>query len=96
MFDCGKLAPHRATHRRESFAIAVTAVALLALAACGSPAADSGNPSTPASAATSGDFGRMVTVGGGRSVYLECRGTGSPTVVLVSGTGGAADEWTDA
>ncbi|MGV1036359.1 MAG: alpha/beta fold hydrolase [Candidatus Nanopelagicales bacterium] len=38
----------------------------------------------------------MVTIGDGRSVYLECRGTGSPTVVLVSGTGGAADEWTDA
>ena len=27
-------------------------------------------------------------------MFLECRGTGSPTVVLVSGTGGAADEWT--
>ncbi|MFC9788663.1 alpha/beta fold hydrolase [Rhodococcus sp. NPDC127528] len=29
-------------------------------------------------------------------MFLECRGTGSPTVVLVSGTGGASDEWTDA
>lgn len=96
MFDCGKLAPHRATHRRESLAIAITAAASLALAACGSPAANSGSPSIPAYAATSGDFARMVTIGDGRSVYLECRGTGSPTVVLVSGTGGAADEWTGA
>ena len=29
----------------------------------------------------------------GRSVYLECRGTGSPTVVLQSGYGNAGDIW---
>jgi pimeloyl-ACP methyl ester carboxylesterase len=46
--------------------------------------------------AGSGDFGQLVSIGGDRQVYLECRGAGSPTVVLVSGTGGAADEWTDA
>lgn len=33
-------------------------------------------------------------VGDGRVLYLQCRGTGSPTVVLISGTGGASDEWT--
>jgi pimeloyl-ACP methyl ester carboxylesterase len=38
----------------------------------------------------------MVTINGDRRVYVECRGTGSPTVVLVSGAGGASDEWTDA
>ena len=27
-------------------------------------------------------------------MYATCRGSGSPTVVLISGTGGAADEWT--
>ena len=27
-------------------------------------------------------------------MYLECRGTGSPTVVLVSGLDSAADVWT--
>jgi pimeloyl-ACP methyl ester carboxylesterase len=36
----------------------------------------------------------MVAIGGDRSIFLDCRGAGSPTVVLVSGTGGAADEWT--
>ncbi|QES49509.1 hypothetical protein DEJ50_18545 [Streptomyces venezuelae] len=42
----------------------------------------------------SGDTERTVTLPGGRGVHLECRGSGSPTVVLVSGARGAADEWT--
>jgi pimeloyl-ACP methyl ester carboxylesterase len=37
---------------------------------------------------------RAVDVGDGRRIELQCRGRGSPTVVLVSGTGGASDEWT--
>jgi pimeloyl-ACP methyl ester carboxylesterase len=41
------------------------------------------------------DFGELVVIGGGRKIYLECRGTGSPTVVLISGTRGAHDDWTD-
>jgi pimeloyl-ACP methyl ester carboxylesterase len=40
------------------------------------------------------DFAGLVNIGENRSIYLECRGSGSPTVVLVSGTGGAFDEWT--
>jgi pimeloyl-ACP methyl ester carboxylesterase len=40
-----------------------------------------------------GDFAGLVDIGGGRQIYLECRGTGSPTVVLVSGLGNAADVW---
>jgi pimeloyl-ACP methyl ester carboxylesterase len=36
--------------------------------------------------------GRLVAVGG-RSVYLDCRGAGSPTVILETGFGGAADGW---
>jgi len=36
--------------------------------------------------------GRLVDIGG-RSVYLDCRGTGSPTVVLESGMGGGAGSW---
>src|SRR5258707_15775191 len=41
------------------------------------------------------DFGELVEIGGGRKIHLECRGTGSPTVVLISGTRGAHDDWTD-
>src|SRR5437667_740524 len=38
--------------------------------------------------------GGLVDIGGGRKIYLECRCTGSPTVVLISGTRGAHDDWT--
>jgi pimeloyl-ACP methyl ester carboxylesterase len=37
--------------------------------------------------------GRLVDVGG-RSMYLDCRGEGSPTVVFVSGMGDGASGWT--
>ena len=46
-----------------------------------------------ARAAQSGDFAGLVDVGGGRRMYLECRGTGSPTVVLVAGLRGSAEDW---
>jgi pimeloyl-ACP methyl ester carboxylesterase len=48
----------------------------------------------PVALAVPGDFAGLVEIGGGRRLYLECRGTGGPTVVLVAGglnTGGA---WT--
>jgi hypothetical protein len=32
-------------------------------------------------------------IGGGRKMHLECRGTGSPTVVLVAGLRGSAEDW---
>ena len=52
---------------------------------------------TPASTVTTepaadGAIAEQVDVGG-RSLYLECRGTGSPTVVLQSGYGNAGDIW---
>jgi pimeloyl-ACP methyl ester carboxylesterase len=43
--------------------------------------------------AGNGSFARLVPIGRGRTLYLECRGRGSPTVVLVSGSGVAADNW---
>jgi pimeloyl-ACP methyl ester carboxylesterase len=46
-------------------------------------------------AAEASNSGRLVDIGRGRKIYLECRGTGSPTVVLISGTRGAHDDWTD-
>ena len=48
-----------------------------------------------AAAAKSSNSGGLVDIGCGRKMYLECRGTGSPTVVLISGTRGAHDDWTD-
>jgi pimeloyl-ACP methyl ester carboxylesterase len=46
-----------------------------------------------APAAAGGDFARRVRIGGGRRLYLECRGTGRPTVILVSGYGNGGDVW---
>ena len=39
-------------------------------------------------------FAGLVPVGNDRKMYLECVGTGSPTVVLISGFRGARDDWT--
>ncbi|MFE2125530.1 alpha/beta fold hydrolase [Streptomyces amritsarensis] len=50
----------------------------------------------PGDSASRGDFAGTVSLPGGRRVHVECRGTGTPTVVLVSGARGAADEWTHA
>src|SRR4051812_1192609 len=37
--------------------------------------------------------GRLVDIGGGRSLYLRCSGSGSPTVVLEAGYGATTDTW---
>ncbi len=65
--------------RAASLCVPLTAVSLL-LAGCSATAA-------------SPDVAAPFDIGQGRQVYLECRGTGSPTVVLISGAGGAGDEW---
>ncbi len=44
-------------------------------------------------AAESQDFAGLVDIGGGRKIYMECRGAGSPTVVLISGKGNGAADW---
>jgi pimeloyl-ACP methyl ester carboxylesterase len=46
-----------------------------------------------AHAAESRDFAGLVDIGGGRKMYLECRGSGSPTVVLIAGLNGSAEDW---
>ncbi len=40
------------------------------------------------------DIGAPVDMGGGRSIYLECRGSGTPTVILESGYHDSSDLWT--
>jgi pimeloyl-ACP methyl ester carboxylesterase len=39
--------------------------------------------------------GRLVEIGGGRSLYLRCVGSGSPTVVLEAGFGADTFAWQD-
>ncbi len=45
--------------------------------------------------AESGDVAGLVDIGSGRKMYLECSGTGSPTVVLISGKGNGAADWSE-
>lgn len=52
-------------------------------------------PALPARSQSSDIAGR-VDIGGGRAMYVECRGTGSPTVVIVAGMRASADDWTKA
>jgi len=47
---------------------------------------------TPVAAA---DFAGLVDIGGARKIYLECKGAGSPTVVLISGKGNGAADWSE-
>jgi len=61
----------------------ILAVAVVTALAC---------PALPAAAAD--DFAGLVDIGGGRKMYLECRGSGSPTVMIVPGGKASADDWT--
>ena len=86
--------------------IRITIVALALLAAgCSGSGSDSSASSESSEAGqavaveesesekSEGDFAGLVDIGGGRKMYMECRGKGGPTVVLVSGLGNAADVW---
>src|SRR3954470_9853679 len=53
------------------------------------------NPAA-ARAAESGDAAHLVDINGGRKMYLDCRGAGSPTVVLIAGLKGSAEDWNTA
>ena len=42
--------------------------------------------------AETGNRAGLIDIGGGRKIYLKGRGTGPPTVVLVSGLRASADD----
>jgi pimeloyl-ACP methyl ester carboxylesterase len=46
-----------------------------------------------AAGAEASNFAGLVDIGGNRKMYLKCSGRGSPTVLLVSGLRGSADDW---
>ena len=77
---------------RRVLAVSVVAAAL----GGGTAAADVGSTDGRGAAEASGaldDFAGLVELPSGRKVYLECRGEGSPTVILESGGGLAASQW---
>src|SRR5215212_630050 len=77
--------------------LALALGALLLFAGCAgstkNSTANRAGTTMAASSAPRADFTGLVDIGGGRKMYMTCRGTGSPTVVLVSGLGNAADIW---
>jgi pimeloyl-ACP methyl ester carboxylesterase len=46
-----------------------------------------------APAASAADFAGRVDIGGGRSLFLNCQGEGSPTVFVIPGKGSYAEAW---
>jgi pimeloyl-ACP methyl ester carboxylesterase len=68
---------------------------IVALVLIAAPAASGRSPNEPARNVSghNKDFAGLVDIGGGREMYMECRGKGSPTVVLVSGAGDRAETW---
>ncbi|MFJ4164274.1 alpha/beta fold hydrolase [Microbacterium sp. NPDC089698] len=67
---------------------AIVVVALLA----GCAGAPTSVP-TAASSPLHGTFAGSVAIGHNRVIFMDCRGSGSPTVVLLSGFGDRADIW---
>jgi len=80
--------------------ITIVSLALIAAGCSGGSSSDTSTSSESSEAAqdtvveeSDSDFAGLVDIGEGRKIYMECRGKGGPTVVLVSGLGDAADVW---
>jgi pimeloyl-ACP methyl ester carboxylesterase len=68
-------------------------VALVAAVAAGCFAHPTAAGAQTSGSASAGDFAGRVEIAGGRSLYLECHGTGSPTVVFEAGLRSRGDIW---
>jgi pimeloyl-ACP methyl ester carboxylesterase len=80
--------------RRAVGSLAVPLLVIGLAAGCSSGAPSSAGPDTGSTPpGTTASAGQLVDIGGGRRMYLECAGNGSPTVVLVSGLRSSAAEW---
>jgi len=68
----------------------VLGVAAVVLAAAAQALAQSGSANNSGHAK---DFSGLVNIGGDREMYMECQGTGYPTVVFVSGVRDRTETW---
>jgi pimeloyl-ACP methyl ester carboxylesterase len=75
----------RTRFTRRQFSKLTCSAALLA--STGAPAL------AQSTSARAQSFAKRVDIGGGRMMYIECHGSGSPTVLLISGTDTASDLW---
>ena len=73
--------------KRVALVLGVAAVVLAAAA----PALAQGGSANNSGHAK--DFSGLVNIGGGREMYMECQGTGYPTVVFVAGAQDRAETW---
>ena len=78
--------------------LAAVVALVLAAAATALAGSQSGNDSGKGNpgkgnSGNSKDFAGLVDIGGGRKMYMECRGKGAPTVVFVSGAGDRTETW---
>jgi len=86
-------------HHFHGLVVGVTL--LLGAASAGAAPVTYAQEATPARAsdtaapAATGDSAGLVDIGGGRRLYLECAGQGSPTVLLEAGYRSPATVWTD-
>jgi len=83
----------RSTQVIECSALIAGLVAVLAGCSGLGAGPDESQVPVQAPASPAGDRAELISIGSGREISLECRGQGEPTVVFISGTGGAADEW---
>jgi pimeloyl-ACP methyl ester carboxylesterase len=70
--------------------LVLAAVAISVLVSVLAPAAEAATPDEPLE---KGDFAGSFGIGHGRSMYLECHGGGSPTVILDAGLRNGAAFW---
>lgn len=101
--DCRRPSDHRTliTGRRRLVApgrLALVMSGSVLIAACTSHDGDRAGTIPPIETTTvttgsGGERGGSVDIGDGRTIHLQCEGSGKPTVVLVSGLGDAADVW---
>jgi pimeloyl-ACP methyl ester carboxylesterase len=84
----------KATMKRVSLGIVGACILALLTAASGASADRiASRPASPATSLAQRDFAGLVDIGGGRQIWATCRGKGSPTVVLLSGHGNGAEDW---
>lgn len=71
----------------------MTAVVAVLVAGCSAGTSSAGAVAPTTAPTSRAPVAGTFDIGGGRSMYLECAGSGSPTVVLVSGQRTSAADW---
>jgi pimeloyl-ACP methyl ester carboxylesterase len=75
------------------FSIVLATAALIALSGCDSTPLETNTAAARAPTPAAKEFSGQVDVGGGRKIYLHCKGSGTPTVILESGFHDSSDTW---